>query len=194
MLDDDGNEAGNEPGTTPDGPGRDAKGRWVAGHCPNPKGRPKKRRCKNYNPSDIRHFMSTQIEVNTADGPQAMDRRTALLIKLYENAMKGKPSAQRLILSMTEKSDKELVELRYRYEIMVGALVLDNPDFRGLDELSARDRHDLLAAARVLDHYYPGQYAGFLEPREPDPKWQKSSVVQILKSVPQVLTSDTTSD
>jgi hypothetical protein len=56
---------------------------------------------------------------------------------------------------------------------MLSDLIVDNPDFKGWDEVRASDRNSLLAAAKVLNHCYPGQYAEFLESREPDPERQK---------------------
>ena len=149
--------------------GRDARGRWKKGHCPNPKGRPKKERFKDYNPSDTRHFFNTQIEVMTAEGPQRMDRRAALLHKVFEKAMKGGVTAQRLALAMIAENDQRLAELRFHYERMETELIHENPNFKSLDEsLTISQRNELLGLATALAHYYPGQYGAILGNRDND--------------------------
>ena len=143
--------------------GRDARGRWKTGHCPNPKGRPKKRRYENYNPSDLRDFMNTQIEVSTAEGTQKMDRRTALMNKLFEGAMKGKVTPIRILLADIRESDQQLAELRLEYERLETELIHDNPEFKDFDDsLTRQQRIDLLGMATTLNHYYPGEYDAIL--------------------------------
>ena len=142
---------------------RDARGRWLPGHCPNRKGRPKKRRFKNYNPSDPRHFFATQVEVMTANGPEMMDRRTALLYKAYEGAMKGKVTPMRMMMGMIKENDQQMAELRVEYDRLLSTLILDNPDFKSIDEsLTPRQRIELFGMATTLNHYYPGQYRELL--------------------------------
>ena len=143
--------------------GRDARGRWKTGHCPNPNGRPKKRRHEDYSPRDLRDFMNTQIEVTTAEGTQRMDRRTAFMNKVFEGAMKGKATAMRMLMADIKESDRQLAELRLHYDRMLAALILDNPDFKSFDEsLSRQQRIDMLEMASALNHYYPGQYGAIL--------------------------------
>ena len=89
-------------------PTRDARGRWMKGHCPNPKGRPKKKAQPYYDPGDVRLFSRAEISVVAGGQTQIMERRAALLHKLYEDAMKGKVTAQRLLLNEFEKWDKRL--------------------------------------------------------------------------------------
>ncbi len=159
--------------------GRDARGRWKKGHCPNRKGRPKRKRFKNYDPSDPRHFFSTQIEVMTADGPQEMDRKAAVMHKLFESAMKGGATAQRMVFAMIEKNDRQLAELRLEYERLEAKLIHDNPDFKDLDEsLTRQQRIDLLGMATTLNHYYPGQYDAILG--KSDDETSKKKLEEIL--------------
>ena len=167
-MKDDHNTPTNDPsGTEQPRKTRDARGRWLKGHCPNRKGRPRKKRFKDYNPSDLRHFMNTQIEVATADGPQLMDRRTAVLNKLFEGAMKGKATPLRMLMGMIKENDQQLAELRVHYENLVRTLILDNPDFKSIDvSLTARQRLELLQMATTLNHYHPGQFNELLEPME----------------------------
>ncbi len=142
----------NPPGSEHPRKTRDARGRWMKGHCPNPKGRPKKIRLGNYDPSDPRHFFSTLVEVMTADGPQAMDRRTALLYKVYEGAMTSKVTSMRMMMAMIKENDQQMAELRLQYERLESELILDNPDFEGIDEsLTRQQKIDLIGLATVLN-------------------------------------------
>ncbi len=74
---------------------RDARGRWLKGSSPNPRGRAPKEVFKDYSPSDVRHFANTLIELTVNGQPEKMDRRAALLNKVFESAMSGKVSQQR---------------------------------------------------------------------------------------------------
>jgi len=142
---------------------RDARGRWMKGHCPNPKGRAKKQRFTDYNPSDRRHFFSTQVEVMTADGPQMMTRQTALLNKNFELAMNGKVTSMRMMMAEINENNQQLAELRVHYERRLAELVLDNPNFKNFDEsLTVQQRAELFGLAATLNHYHPGQYGAIL--------------------------------
>ncbi len=66
-------------------PTRDARGRWLPGNCPNPKGRPKKKPKVLPDQSDIRIFGHTMIDVLTNGQKETMDRRTALLNKMFDS-------------------------------------------------------------------------------------------------------------
>ena len=146
-------------------PKRDARGRWRKGHCPNPKGRPRKVKFEGYNPSDIRHFANTQIELMMNGEPVKLDRRAALLNKSFESAMKGRVSQQRYLLQLFEKNDVRLAEMRHRYNTLLHRWVLDNPNFKGFDESLSREQQlELLSLASTLNHYHPGQYEELLRP------------------------------
>ena len=171
-------------GSEPPRNARDARGRWMKGHCPNPKGRPKKKRFKDYNPSDVRHFVSTQIEVATADGPQLMDRRTALLNKMFEGAMKGKATPLRMMMAMIKENDQQMAELRLQYERLERELIHDNPGFEGIDEsLTHQQKIDLFGLATVLNHYYPGEYDTILGKAEGSIEgWSEEEILEKLRA------------
>ena len=95
-----------------DQPARDAKGRWQKGHCPNPKGRPKKQVMEDYNLGDLRHFRNSMIDVMSGGQKVTMDRHAALLHKMYESAMKGKVSMQRFLYKEFERNTEGLATLR----------------------------------------------------------------------------------
>ena len=145
---------------------RDNRGRWRKGHCPNPKGRPRKKRSSNYNPSDIQHFMNTQVELMVGGEPQKLVRKAALMSKIFESAMKGRVSQQRFLYELFEKSEAELSELRQYYVAFVSEWITDNPYFKSIDEsLTLQQRHTLLSMATTLNHYHPGQFEEFLPKR-----------------------------
>ena len=149
----------------PNAPGRDARGRWQKGHCPNPKGRPRKQKFENYDPSDIRHFANTQVELMMNGEPVKLDRRAALLSKMFESAMKGRVSQQRYLMGLFEKNDVRLAQLRDRYNTLLHRWVLDNPNYKGFDESLTREQQlELLSLASTLNHYHPGQYEALLRP------------------------------
>ena len=171
-------------GSEPPRNARDARGRWRKGHCPNPKGRPKKKRFKDYNPSDLRHFFSTLVEVTTAGGPEMMDRKTALLYKLYEGAMKGKITPLRMMMAMIKENDQQMAELRLHYERLEREFIHDNPDFEGIDEsLTRQQKIDLIGLATVLNYYYPGEYDTILGKAEGSIEgWSEEEIVEKIRA------------
>ena len=48
---------------------------------------------------------------------QIMDRRAALLHKMFEEAMRGKVTTQRFLMKEFERWDKRLAETRLRCEV-----------------------------------------------------------------------------
>lgn len=141
-------------------PARDAKGRWKKGFCPNPKGRPRKRKDPNYDPSDIHYFKNTLIEVRTADGPQLMDRHAALNNKMFEDAMRGKVSMQRFLYAEFERNDERLAAMRVQYDKLVTRWIINNKELDGFDgeSIPKEVQNELLQLEGLLNHYYPGQY------------------------------------
>ena len=139
---------------------RDANGRWKKGHCPNPKGRPRKRKNPNYDPSDIHYFKNTLIEVRTADGPQLMDRRAALNNKMFEDAMRGKVSMQRFMYAEFERNDERMAAARLQYQKLMTKWVIENEKFDGLDgeNIPIDVQHEITGLQALLNHYYPSQY------------------------------------
>ena len=59
---------------------RDANGRWLPGHCPNRKGRPKKKNKPKvlYDQADIRIFGNTLVDIVANGQKETMDRRTVV--------------------------------------------------------------------------------------------------------------------
>ena len=142
---------------------RDEKGRWLPGHCPNPKGRPRKPLLPEVDESDIRVFRNSVVEFNIAGEKQYMTRENALLHKIFEGAMRGKVTSQRFLYKIFEENSQMMAEARLRYDQLI------------IDWQINSDRHDrdipfeveleILSLQAVLHHYFPSQYPC---PRAPD--------------------------
>lgn len=142
-----------------DMPTRDSSGRWLRGYCPNPSGRPKSRPKRYSDQSDVHIFGNTLVEVKTRDGEELMDRRSALLRKMYETAMTGKVSMQRYLDNKFEKSEEQLAAARTRYDQLVGKWIIDNPAYLSRESTIPFDvRAEMAQLAGMLHHYYPYNY------------------------------------
>ena len=141
-----------------DQPARDAKGRWRKGHCPNPKGRPRKQVMEDYDPGDLRHFRNTMIDVMSGGQKVKMDRRAALLHKIYESAMKGKVSMLRFLFKEFERNTEQLAIMRIRYDELMTEWVFKDPNYKGFDNLPFGLQLELISLETLLNHYHPGGY------------------------------------
>jgi len=140
-------------------PTRDVRGRWIKGHCPNPKGRPRKKPRWQTETDDLMIFGNTLIEIRTNGKPELMLRRVALLEKIFESAMKGKTSAQRFLFQKFEENDMRLAELRVQYEYLICHWILDNPNHRKPGyEIPRAVELEITKLRSLLGHYYPGSF------------------------------------
>lgn len=71
--------------------GRDGRGRWRKGFCPNPKGRPRKQ--PDISDSDVGWFKQQVVEVTINGEKRRLTRHEVLLHAMYEQAIKGKNMA-----------------------------------------------------------------------------------------------------
>ena len=147
-------------GDTPAKPGRDIHGRWLKGHCPNPNGRPRKQPKGYFDQADVRVFANTPIEVRTNGRTETMDRRTALMHKIFEDAMKGKASAQRLLDNKFERNSELLAATRVRLDQLEAEYIIDNDKFDGLDgeNIPYEVQSEIAELRAVLHNYFPEQY------------------------------------
>ncbi len=99
----------------------------MPGNCPNPKGRPKKKPTVLPDQSDIHFFRNTVIGVLTSGQKEMMDRRTALLNKMFESAMTGKVSMQRFLYKEFRKNDELLAATINHYERLMTDWYVNNP-------------------------------------------------------------------
>lgn len=140
-------------------PARNARGHWLPGHCPNPKGRPRKKPKVVHDQSDIRIFGSTLVNVQSGGQKESMDRRTALLNKMFESAMKGRVSMQRFLYHEFERNAARLAAARVHYDRLILDWVIDNPDFGKRDfEMPIEVEADMLSLRALLNHYFPHEY------------------------------------
>jgi hypothetical protein len=95
-------------------PLRDSQGRWRPGHCGNPCGRPKKLAALSDEEMSI--FSRRIVEVTQNGQTIKMSRKRALVGKLFEVAMKGKPSAIRMLLSEIQKTEELRAKAKNRLE------------------------------------------------------------------------------
>lgn len=74
-----------------DGSGRDARGRWLKGFCPNLKGRPRKP--PEISDADVGWFKQQVVEVSLNGEKRQLTRHELLLHSMFEQAIKGKSAA-----------------------------------------------------------------------------------------------------
>ena len=147
-----------KPGNT-NKPTRDAKGRWLKNYCPNPKGRPTKKPEVLPDQSDLRIFGNTIIDFVVNGEKEAMDRRTALINKMFESAMKGKVSAQRFLYEEFQRNDTQLATARAHYDQLMIDWIVNNPKFGKPDyDIPFKVEMEMLSLRALLNHYFPGQY------------------------------------
>ena len=89
-----------------------------------------------------------------------MDRRAALLHKMFEDAMRGKVSMQRMLYAEFERNDELLAAARLRYQQLMTEWVIKNEDFDGLDgeNIPFDIQLEIASLESWLSHYLPGQY------------------------------------
>ena len=142
-----------------DNPTRDARGRWRPGYCPNLKGRPKEKPKVSYDQADIRIFGNTIVDIMANGQKESMDRRTALINKMFESAMKGKVSMQRFLYKEFERNAERLAAAIVRYDRLMIDWIVNNPKFGKPDyDIPFEVEMEILSLRALLNHYFPGQY------------------------------------
>ncbi len=143
-----------------DKPTRDARGRWLPGNCPNPKGRPKKKKPKVIrDQSDILFFSNTRVDILTNGQKETMSRRTALYNKIFESAMKGKVSMQRFLFKEFERSEDRLATLIAHHEQLVMNWLINNPaPGKPRVEVPLEIELEIIRQRALFNYYCPGAY------------------------------------
>ncbi len=140
-------------------PTRDSRGRWRKGHCPNPKGRPRKKPKEYPDLADIHFFGNTLIEIRVNGQTELVNRRAALLHKMYEDAMKGKVSMQKFLFHEFEKNDERLAAIRVRYDRLVIDWIINNPNpGKHGNDIPFEAELEMVSLRAALKHYFPGSY------------------------------------
>lgn len=88
--------------------GRDRRGRWQKGFCPNPNGRPHKQ--PRISDSDVGYFKQTIVDVTIAGERRQLTRHELLLHSMFEQALKGKVSVMRKLFDRFEDVDMTMVQ------------------------------------------------------------------------------------
>jgi hypothetical protein len=94
--------------TDDDMKGRDRNGRWKKGHCPNLKGRPRKK--PPISDADVHYFKQAVVEAAIGGRPTQISRHGLLLHKMYEAALKGSVLIQRKLFDRFEQSDDTVMQ------------------------------------------------------------------------------------
>ena len=160
MTPDDHDDDDRQPGSgDADKPTRDARGRWRPGYCPNPKGRPRKKPKTIIHEADIQVFSYTLVDVVSNGQKVAMVRRSALLNKMFESAMKGSVTLQRFLHHEFERNDKRLAVARVHYDRLLFDWFINNPvPGRPRVKIPLEVEVEMDSLRVMLNHYYPDSY------------------------------------
>lgn len=121
--------------------GRDARGRWQKGFCPNPKGRPRKQ--PHISDADVGWFKQCVVEATINGQKRQLTRHELLLHAMYEQAIKGKNMAvARKLLDRFEEVDMTWAQAQE---------VLKQKRERFLADYYERDKFDEKAANEILE-------------------------------------------
>lgn len=94
--------------------GRDFRGRWKKGHCPNPKGRPRKQ--PKVSDADVGYFKEGLVEVVINGELRELTRHELLLHSVFDQSIKGKsPANARKLLDRFEEVDMLWAQARDWY-------------------------------------------------------------------------------
>ena len=138
---------------------RDASGRWRPGYCPNPKGRPRKKPKTIIHEADIHIFGNTVVDVVSNGQKVSMVRRSALLNKMFESAMKGNVSMQRFLYHEFERNAERLVAARVHYDRLLFDWIINNPaPGRPRVEIPLEVEVEMDTLRSLLNHYFPDAY------------------------------------
>lgn len=130
---------------------RDRNGRWKKGHCPNPKGRPRKK--TPISDSDVYFFKQTLIEAIIGGKPTLITRHGLLLHKRFEQAIKGNATAQRQLIDRFEKSDDTIAEAEFHLRFL-GRKIVEHHDKTGMiDEALYGEYSPLYEMLRGRPHH-----------------------------------------
>jgi hypothetical protein len=138
---------------------RDASGRWRPGYCPNPKGRPRKKPKTIIHEADIHIFGNTLVDVVSNGQKVSMVRRSALLNKIFESAMKGRVSQQRFLYKEFERNDERLATIIAHYDRLMLDWIINNPaPGKPRVDMPLEVELEIMQLRGLLNHYFPGSY------------------------------------
>ncbi len=98
-----------------------------------------------------------------------MDRRTALLNKMFESAMKGKVSQQRFLYKEFERKDERLAASRVHYERLMFDWYVNKPaPGNPRVDMPLEVELEIMQLRGLLNHYYPGSFPPMALPANDD--------------------------
>ncbi len=160
MTPNDHDDDDRQPGSGDAGkPNRDASGRWRPGYCPNLKGRPRKKPKTIIHEADIQIFGNSLVDVVSNGQKVSMVRRSALLNKMFESAMKGSVTQQRFLYHEFERNDERLAAACARYDRLIFDWFLNDPEpGKPRVEVPFEVEAEMESLRVLLNHYYPWDY------------------------------------
>jgi Family of unknown function (DUF5681) len=153
-----------------DDDGRDERGRWKKGFCPNRKGRPRKK--PPISEADINYFKNTQIEVMINKQPRQLTRHEVLLNAMFDKAMKGNVTMQRLMHQLFERSDETYIEA----QAYLRDLELAYADKLRRGEEDEKLEREIRIMRSLLSRGHPDWVMGRPPPPEPRKRKPKAEV------------------
>ena len=131
--------------------GRDGRGRWKKGYCPNPNGRPRKK--TPISEADVYYFKQTLVDAMIGGKPTQTTRHALLLHKMFEQALKGSVLVQRKLFERFEQSDDTVVEAEIELRHL-GRRILAHHDKTGtIDEQLYDEYRRLYALLNGREHH-----------------------------------------
>jgi hypothetical protein len=90
---------------------------------------------------------------------EAMVRRSALLNKMFESAMKGSVTQQRFLFREFERNDERLAAARVRYDRLMFDWFFNDPEpGKPRVEMPFEVEVEIIGLRSLLNHYYPDSY------------------------------------
>jgi hypothetical protein len=144
-----------------DSDGRDERGRWKKGFCPNRKGRPPKK--LPISEADINFFKNTLIDITINGERRQLTRHEVLINAMFEAAIKGNVPMQRLLHQLFERSDETYIEA----QAYLRDLELLNLEKLGRGEEDEKLEREIRIWRSLLSRGHPDWVMGRPPPREP---------------------------
>lgn len=143
---------------------RGNNGRWQKGTAsPNPRGRPKRKKpARPFDPGEIRDFMNQQVVMK--DGTTIL-RKQLLLLKMYEDAMKGKVTNQRFLLQRHDEATAAIAKLGFEYHQLLSIWIIDNQKLADLHYKAPEAELRQMRRIHILMHQVnPERYPQHMTP------------------------------
>lgn len=144
---------------------RDAAGRWLPGTpSPHPQGRPRRKEpARPFDPTDIQDFMRQQVAMK--DGVLKF-RDELLLLKIFEDAMKGKVTNQRWLQNRLDTAIAAVAKLGFEYKQLLSTYVIDNEKLADLNyKVPADVLRDMKRWHVLLHQQDPHTYPAHMTPQ-----------------------------